>query len=109
MILKDLQQIVVESQVASLLLPKRTSPECGEPRCSKANHTLSVRTVFRRLTVTPVFIVVWCLDLPFKLNLVMEGDSILADRGYRWLCATRLIDRAGTHPRNSKASALVKP
>jgi hypothetical protein len=51
MILKDLQQIVVESQVSSLLLPKRTCPECGEPRCSKGNHTLSVRTVFGRLTV----------------------------------------------------------
>jgi hypothetical protein len=43
MILKDLQQIVVESQVSSLLLPKRTCPDCGEPRCSKGNHTLSVR------------------------------------------------------------------
>ena len=31
MILKDLQQVVVESQVSSLLLPKRTCPECGEP------------------------------------------------------------------------------
>ena len=51
MILKDLQQLVVESQVSSLLLPKRTCPECGEPRCSKDNHTLSVRTVFGRLTV----------------------------------------------------------
>src|SRR6202162_1512069 len=51
MILKDLQQIVVESQVSSLLLPKRTCRECGEPRCSKGNHTLSVRTVFGRLTV----------------------------------------------------------
>src|SRR5271166_1511110 len=52
MILKDLQQIVVESQVSSLLLPKRTCPECGEPRCSKGNHTLSVRTVFGQLTVS---------------------------------------------------------
>jgi hypothetical protein len=51
MILKDLQQVVVESQVSSLLLPKRTCPECGEPRCSKGNHTLSVRTVFGRLTL----------------------------------------------------------
>jgi transposase len=51
MILKDLQQIVVESQVSSLLLPKRTCPECGERRCSKGNHTLSVRTVFGQLTV----------------------------------------------------------
>jgi len=51
MILKDLQQVIVESQVSSLLLPKRTCPECGEPRCSKGNHTLSVRTVFGRLTV----------------------------------------------------------
>ena len=51
MILKDLQKVVVESQVSSLLLPKRTCPECGESRCSKGNHTLSVRTVFGRLTV----------------------------------------------------------
>src|ERR1700726_54483 len=50
-ILRDLQQGVVESQVSSLVLPKRTCPECGEPRCGKGNHTLSVRTVFGRLTV----------------------------------------------------------
>jgi hypothetical protein len=37
--------------VSSLLLPKRTCPECGEPRCSKGNHTLLLRTVFGQLTV----------------------------------------------------------
>jgi hypothetical protein len=31
-VLEDLQQIVVESQVASFLLPKRACPECGQPR-----------------------------------------------------------------------------
>jgi hypothetical protein len=51
MILRDLQQVVVESQVSSLLLPERTCPECGESRRSKGNHTLSVRTVFGQLTV----------------------------------------------------------
>jgi hypothetical protein len=51
MILRDLQQIVVESQVSSLLLPKRSCPECGEPRCSKGNHTLLLRSVFGQLTV----------------------------------------------------------
>jgi hypothetical protein len=45
MILKDLQQIVVECKVASFLLPKRA------PRCTKGNHTLFVRTVFGQLTV----------------------------------------------------------
>jgi hypothetical protein len=50
-ILKDLQQIVVESQVASFLLPTRACPECGRPRCSKGHHTLSMRTVFGQLTV----------------------------------------------------------
>jgi hypothetical protein len=33
MILKDLQQILVEGQVASFLLPKRPCPECCQPRC----------------------------------------------------------------------------
>ena len=51
MILKDLQQIVVEGQVASFLLPKRPCPECGQPRCIKGHHTLLVRTVFGQLTV----------------------------------------------------------
>ena len=51
MILKDLQQIVVECQLASFLLPKRACPDCGEPRCTKGNHTLLVRTVFGQLTV----------------------------------------------------------
>ena len=46
MILKDLQQIVVERQVSSSLLLKRACPDCGEPRCTKGNHTLLVRTVF---------------------------------------------------------------
>ena len=51
MILKDLQQIVVERQVSSSLLSKRACPDCGQPRHSKGNHTLSVRTVFGQLTV----------------------------------------------------------
>jgi hypothetical protein len=50
-ILKDLQQIVVESQVASFLLPKRPCPECGQPRCTKGYHTLPVRSVFGQFTV----------------------------------------------------------
>jgi hypothetical protein len=51
MILNDLQQIVVERQVSRFLLPKRVCPDCGEPRGTKGNHTLSVRTVFGQLTV----------------------------------------------------------
>jgi hypothetical protein len=51
MILKDLQQILVERQVSSSLLPKRACPDCGQPRHSKGNHALSVRTVFGQLTV----------------------------------------------------------
>jgi hypothetical protein len=51
MIPKDLQQILVEGQVASFLLPKRPSPECGQPRYIKGHHSLSVRTVFGQLTV----------------------------------------------------------
>ena len=51
MILKGLQQIVVERQVSSSLLAKRACPDCGQPRYSKGNHTLSVRTVFGQLTV----------------------------------------------------------
>jgi hypothetical protein len=35
----------------AMLLPKRTCPGCGEPRCTKGNHTLLLRTVFGRLTV----------------------------------------------------------
>ena len=50
MILNDLQQIVVERQVSSFLLPKRVCPDCGELRGTKGNHTLSVRTVFGQLT-----------------------------------------------------------
>jgi len=51
MILKDLQQIVVETQVASFLLPKRPCLECGQLRCIKGHHTLSIRSVFGLLTV----------------------------------------------------------
>jgi hypothetical protein len=51
MILKDVQQIVVEGQVASFLLPKRPCPECGQLRCIKGHHTLSIRTVFGLLTM----------------------------------------------------------
>ena len=50
-ILKGLQQIVVESQVASFVSPKWPCPACGRPRCSKGHHTLLVRTVFGQLTV----------------------------------------------------------
>jgi hypothetical protein len=51
MILNDLQQIVVERQVSSSLLLKQACPDCGQRRCSKGNHTLSLRTVFGQLTV----------------------------------------------------------
>ena len=51
MILNDLQQIVVERQVSSSLLLKQACPDCGQRRRSKGNHTLSLRTVFGRLTV----------------------------------------------------------
>src|SRR5262249_20885999 len=50
-ILKDLQQIVVESQVASFLLPTGACPTCGQPGCTNGYHALSVRTVFGQLTV----------------------------------------------------------
>jgi hypothetical protein len=39
MILKDLQQILVEGQVASFLLPKRPCPECGQPRYVKGHRS----------------------------------------------------------------------
>ena len=51
MILNDLQQIVVERQVSSSLLLKQACPDCGQRRCSKGNHMLSLRTVFGQLTV----------------------------------------------------------
>ena len=51
MILNDLQQIVVERQVSSSLLLKQACPDCGQRRCSKGNHTLSLRTVFGQLMV----------------------------------------------------------
>ena len=49
MILNDLQQIVVERQMSSSLLLKQACPDCGQRRCSKGNHTLSLRTVFGQL------------------------------------------------------------
>src|SRR5580692_1305356 len=51
MILNDLQQIVVERQVSSSLLLKQACPDCGQRRCSKGKHTLSLRTVFGQLRV----------------------------------------------------------
>jgi hypothetical protein len=39
----------------------------------------------------------------------MDGDTVLANCRNRRLYASRLVDRSGTHGRNSKASALVKP
>jgi hypothetical protein len=44
MILKDLQQIVSNAKMSSSLLSKRVCPDCGHPRHSKGNHTLSLRT-----------------------------------------------------------------
>src|SRR5260370_36678891 len=46
MILNDLQQIVVERQVSSSLLLKQACPDCGQRRCSKRNHNLSLHTAF---------------------------------------------------------------
>ena len=51
MILNDVQQIVVERQASSSLLLRRACPDCGEPRRTKCNHTLVVRTVFGQIRV----------------------------------------------------------
>ena len=50
-ILKDLQQIVVESQVASFPLPARACPGWGRPPCSKGANTPWVRTGLGQRTV----------------------------------------------------------
>jgi hypothetical protein len=51
MILKDLQQIVSNARMSSSLLSNRVCPDCGHPRHSKGNHTLSLRTVFGQIAV----------------------------------------------------------
>jgi hypothetical protein len=89
-ILKDLQQIMVEGQVASFLLPKRPCPDCGQPRCAKGHHTLSIRTVFGQLTVRsprlhqqgPFEVIAGKSLLAFKRN--QEGEQELSTRCFAW-------------------------
>jgi len=81
MILKGLQQIVVECQVSSSLLPKRACPDCGQPRHSKGNHILSLRTVFGRLAVrSPRLHHCSCAPRKEGHSEVIAGKSILSFR-----------------------------
>jgi hypothetical protein len=50
-ILKEIQQIVVQQQLAEGLAACRQCPDCGQARRSKGYHDLSLRTVFGHLTV----------------------------------------------------------
>jgi hypothetical protein len=50
-ILKALQEVLVQQQLAAYLETQRLCTQCGHPHRSKGNHTIQVRTVFGTIPV----------------------------------------------------------
>jgi hypothetical protein len=50
-ILREIQRVVVEQQTAHCAAAHRHCSACGQPRRGRGSHTLTVRTVFGKITV----------------------------------------------------------
>jgi hypothetical protein len=50
-ILREIQRVVVEQQAAHCVAAQRHCSACGQPRRSKGQHDLAIRTVFGHITI----------------------------------------------------------
>ena len=50
-ILREIQRVVVERQVAECLEPYQHCSACGQPQRGKGQHDLSMRTVFGKMAI----------------------------------------------------------
>jgi hypothetical protein len=58
-ILREIQRVIVERQVAECLEPYRHCSACGQPQHGKGQHDLPMRTVFGKMTI-PSPRIVYC-------------------------------------------------
>jgi hypothetical protein len=79
-ILKGIQQIVIQRQAATCLVPYQQCPDCGSPRTSKGYHDLSLRTVFGCLKVKSPCLLHHCDCRPRETKTFSPLADLLPER-----------------------------
>jgi hypothetical protein len=78
-ILREIQRVVVERQVAECLEPYRQCSACGQPQHGKGQHDLPMRTVFGKMTIpSPRF--VYCDCQPHESKSFSPLAQLLPER-----------------------------
>jgi hypothetical protein len=78
-ILREIQRVVVERQVAECLEPYRHCSACGQPQHGKGQHDLPMRTVFGNMTI-PSSRIVYCDCQPHETKSFSPLAQLLPER-----------------------------
>ena len=78
-ILREIQRVVVERQVAECLEPYRHCAACGQPQPGKGLHDLPMRTVFGKMTI-PSPRIVYCECQPHDTKSFSPLAQLLPER-----------------------------
>jgi hypothetical protein len=78
-ILREIQRVVVERQVAECLEPYRHCAACGQPQRGKGQHDLRMRTVFGKMTI-PSPRIVYCDCQPHETKSFSPLAQLLSER-----------------------------
>ena len=73
-ILREIQRVVVERQVAECLEPYQHCSACGQPQRGKGQHDLSMRTVFGKMAI-PSPRIVYCECQPHETKKLQSLDA----------------------------------
>ena len=94
-ILREIQRVLVERQVAECLAPYRHCAACGQPQRGKGQHDLPMRTVFGKMAIpSPRTVYCECQPHETKRALVQNPECGVGRRIGSWL-----IDNAIMRPR----------
>jgi hypothetical protein len=78
-ILREIQRVVVERQVAECLEPYQHCSTCGQPQRGKGQHDLSMRTVFGKMAI-PSPRIVYCDCQPHETKSFSPLTQLLPER-----------------------------
>ena len=78
-ILREIQRVVVERQVAECLEPYQHCSACGQPQRGKGQHDLSMRTVFGKMAI-PSPRIVYCDCQPHETKSFSPLTQLLPER-----------------------------
>jgi len=78
-ILREIQRVVVERQVAECLEPYQHCSACGQPQRGKGQHDLSMRTVFGKMAI-PSPRIVYCDCQPHETKSFSPLTQLLSER-----------------------------